>query len=172
MYQLIRESIGQRFGVLMMTAAQKSQKGLGMIEVLVAVVILAVGLLGLAAMQVTASKTTTQAAQKTQAILLAEDMIERIRANRSAAGSYDGVSVGSADSCVTDYAPSPSDVATNDISGWSNSVRCLLADGSGQVDVDTSASTVSVTLNWEDRKDSGDADAIAGEDTVTLSSSY
>ncbi len=156
----------------MMTTALKNQKGLGMIEVLVAVVILAIGLLGLAAMQVTASRTTTQSAQKTQAILLAEDMIERIRANRGAAGSYDGVTVGSGDSCVTDFSPSSSDVATNDINGWSNSVRCLLADGSGQVDVDTTANTVAVTLSWEDRKDSSDADAIAGEDTVTLSSSY
>lgn len=143
-----------------------------MIEVLVAVVIMAVGLLGLAAMQVTASQTTTQSAQKTQAILLAEDMIERVRANWSAAGSYDGVSVGSADSCAVDFAPGAADVATNDINGWSNSVRCLLANGSGQVAVDTGARTVEVTLSWDSRKDSGDADVIAGEDTVTLATSY
>ncbi|WP_077529110.1 type IV pilus modification protein PilV [Vreelandella utahensis] len=155
-----------------MMAAPSKQSGLGMIEVLVAVVILAVGLLGLAAMQVTASQTTTQSAQKTQALLLAEDMIERVRANRSAAGSYDDVSVGSEDSCSLDYAPTAADVATNDINGWRNSVRCLLADGSGQVEVDTGASTVEVTLSWESRKDSDDADAIAGEDTVTLATSY
>ena len=156
----------------MMGGAPCKQNGLGMIEVLVALVIMAVGLLGLAAMQVTATQTTTQSAQKTQAILLAEDMIERVRANQSNAGSYDGVSVGSDDSCSLNYTPSGSNVASNDVNGWGNSVRCLLADGSGQVEVDTSARTVEVTLSWESRKDSGDADAIAGEDTVTLATSY
>lgn len=156
----------------MMMSALSKQNGMGMIEVLVAMVIMAVGLLGLAAMQVTASRTTTQSAQRTQAILLAEDMIERVRASGNPADTYDGVSVGSEDSCSMDYTPDATEVATNDINGWSNSVRCLLADGSGQVAVDAGAGTVEVTLSWESRKDSDDANAITGEDSVTLATGY
>ncbi len=62
--------------------------GFSLIEVLVTLVIIAVGLLGLAAMQSRAQQTELEAYQRAQAIALMQDMVNRIEANREAAGCY------------------------------------------------------------------------------------
>lgn len=65
-----------------------SQKGIGMVEVLVALVILAIGVLGFTALQLRAVDATSEALNRIQAMNLARDLTERIRANRSAATTY------------------------------------------------------------------------------------
>jgi len=64
------------------------RRGFSLIEVLVTLVILAVGLLGLAAVQSRAQQTTLEAYQRTQAVALMLDMTNRIETNREAAGCY------------------------------------------------------------------------------------
>lgn len=58
-----------------------SQKGVGMIEVLVTLVILAVGLLGVASLQFVGSFNNKEALARTQAVMLAQQMSERLRAS-------------------------------------------------------------------------------------------
>ena len=60
---------------------QSAQHGFAMIEVLISVVILSVGLLGLAGLQVVGMKGTQHANMKTQATLLTQSLLEKIRAN-------------------------------------------------------------------------------------------
>lgn len=68
-----------------------AQYGVGLIEVLITLVILALGLLGLAALQGNSQKSELESFQRTQALLLAEDMAERLRAAGStAAANYEG----------------------------------------------------------------------------------
>jgi len=64
--------------------------GFTLIEVLITIVILAVGLLGLAGLQVTSLNNQLESYQRAQALLLLEDMANRIRANADAAraGNY------------------------------------------------------------------------------------
>ena len=64
------------------------QRGALMIEVLVAILICAFGLLGFAGMQVRSTSTEFEALERSQALLLVEDMANRINANRAAAGAY------------------------------------------------------------------------------------
>lgn len=64
--------------------AIKNQKGVGMIEVLVALTLLAIGVLGFTALQLRAVDATTEATNRIQAINLARDLAERIRANQDA----------------------------------------------------------------------------------------
>lgn len=156
----------------MMHPTRTQQSGLGMIEILVALLILSVGLLGLAAMQVTATKMTTQSQQKTQAILLAQDMIERVRANHANASAYSGITVQSSDSCATDFSSAAGNVAANDAAEWTNSVRCLLADGRGVVRVNAANNTVSVRLFWETRMDADNDAFIANEDRLSMTGRY
>ena len=59
------------------------QKGVGMIEVLVALTLLAIGVLGFAALQLRAVDATTEANSRIQAMNLARDLAERIRANQT-----------------------------------------------------------------------------------------
>ena len=64
------------------------QKGVGMIEVLVALLLLAVGVLGFTALQLRAVDATAEAQSRIQAMNLARDLAERIRANRTAYTAY------------------------------------------------------------------------------------
>ena len=61
-----------------MSASKNTQSGFSMIELLVAVVILAVGLLGLAQLQITAIKTNSQSFTSTAASVLAQRVLEQI----------------------------------------------------------------------------------------------
>ncbi len=63
-----------------MPAAKNSQSGFSLIEMLVAIVILSVGLLGLAQLQVTAIKTNSQSMTSTAATVLAQQVIEEVAA--------------------------------------------------------------------------------------------
>ena len=61
--------------------AFRRQGGFNLLEVLIALVVLAIGLLGLAALQNFSLQFNTQSYQRTQAIMLVDEMIERMRAN-------------------------------------------------------------------------------------------
>ena len=67
---------------------KSKQKGFTLIEVLIAFIILAVGLLGIVSLQAMSKKFTHQAAQRTLAVSFADSIVERIRANPSALITY------------------------------------------------------------------------------------
>jgi type IV pilus assembly protein PilV len=64
------------------------QSGLTLVEVLVSMVILLVGLLGLAALMTNSEKAESESYQRAQALLLLQDMVGRINANRAVAACY------------------------------------------------------------------------------------
>ncbi len=66
----------------------KNQSGIGLIEVLVTIVITTIGLLGLSAMQMQSIRTVSDTGNRTHAIWVANDLINRIRANAVAVDSY------------------------------------------------------------------------------------
>lgn len=68
------------------------QDGVVLIEALVSIVILAVGLLGLAGLQARAMNAEFESYQRSQAILLANDMAERVRMNRANKGDFKNIS--------------------------------------------------------------------------------
>jgi len=70
------------------TNPRSSALGFSMIEVLVALVIIMLGLLGLLGVQVKSHQAEFESYQRSQALVLVSDMVERINANRKAAGCY------------------------------------------------------------------------------------
>jgi type IV pilus assembly protein PilV len=68
--------------------ATRGQGGFTLIEVLVTILILLFGLLGMAGVQVRATQAEFESYQRKQALLLLEDMVDRIQANRKAASCY------------------------------------------------------------------------------------
>lgn len=64
------------------------QAGVGFIEILITVVIIAIGLLGIAVSQAVAIKETGNSAQRTAATFMMTDMIERMHMNRGAIKDY------------------------------------------------------------------------------------
>jgi len=66
----------------------KIQKGVGLVEVLVALIILALGVLGFAALQLRAMQASQEATEQTVAMSAARDLAERMRVNRTALAAY------------------------------------------------------------------------------------
>ncbi len=103
------------------------QTGVGLIEVLIAVLVLAVGLLGMVSMQVTAKRNSYEATQRSIATALARDIIERIRINSPELTTYDGQTLGGGTittvpaSCNTS-ACSTSALASRDLYEWEQSL--------------------------------------------------
>jgi len=73
----------------------RTQQGFTLVEVMVTVFVVAIGLLAAAALQAVSKKAAVDAIQRTTATVVAQEMIERIRANPILMSQYDG-NVGSA----------------------------------------------------------------------------
>lgn len=65
-----------------------ASRGVALIEVLIAIVVTVFGLLAMVAMQLRATKLESESYQRTQAILLVDDMAQRIKANRTNVAAY------------------------------------------------------------------------------------
>jgi type IV pilus assembly protein PilV len=70
------------------TQCLRSERGATMVEVLVAITIIVFGLLGLAGLQARLQISELESYQRTQAILLLNDMVQRVTVNRNNAASY------------------------------------------------------------------------------------
>jgi len=71
-----------------MRMRQDRQRGFTMVETLVALVVLAIGLLGIAALYLDSLRAGRTAIYRTQAVNLSADLADRIRSNRAAIASY------------------------------------------------------------------------------------
>ncbi|HZM36391.1 MAG TPA: type IV pilus modification protein PilV [Burkholderiales bacterium] len=94
------------------------QEGVTMLEVLVAILILSIGLLGTASLQSTSQAATIEAYQRAQAIVLLQSMVDRINANRKNAEEYVTASplgTGSAVDCTA-----PATIAQRDQCEWND----------------------------------------------------
>jgi len=95
------------------------QRGTSMIEVLVSIVIVVLGLLGLAGLQTHASLAEAESFQRAQAIMLLQDMTDRINANRLFAADYVTASpLGTGDTPGT----CPASGAARDLCEWSTAL--------------------------------------------------
>lgn len=70
------------------SAPARRQGGVGMIEVLVAILVLSIGVLGYAGLQLTALGNAEDAHHRTQALAIAQDLVERVAANPAGWGVY------------------------------------------------------------------------------------
>ena len=96
-------------------------RGFTLIEVLVSMMVLAVGLLGLASLQTLALRQSQDATLMQQAILLATSMQARIRANADV--NWATVSPNAADSCTKNIPCTQVQLAANDYGQWTREAR-------------------------------------------------
>ena len=128
-----------------------SQRGATLMEVLVAVVVLSVGLLGVAGLQTTGINAGNGAFYKTQASVLAADMADRIRANPQAQDAYTPFDTGSSaipgDPGCLSTGCSPAELAQYDLHQWS---QYFVGDGgSGQPVLPDARGVISRGINDE-----------------------
>ncbi len=146
-------------------------QGFTLIEVLVSLFILAVGMLGMTALQSEGLKNNHAAFIDSQAQFLLADMIERIRANsgnNSYAITYVEVPAVPAVDCAT-AACTSAQLAIWDLNQWRAQIEdsAYLPDGESQILFDnlTRTFTVSIRYNWSQL---GGEDVFNGLRTVTL----
>lgn len=150
-----------------------SEQGFTLIEILVAVLVLSFGLLGLAMLQATGLRYNTDSYMRSQATILAYDLIDRMRANKAGAdaGHY---CLGSAmPVCETTAAPaeelcgdapsgcaSSAQLAQYDLSRWYTLQKRFLSPGAqdssirGEIVTTPSGSVINqytVTMRWSER---------------------
>ena len=115
------------------------QSGLTLIETLVALVVLSVGLLGIAALQVQGMSAGLTAGYRSHAANLAADMAERIRSNPFGLDAYAGT--GSDNGCAATAGDSldctPQQMAAHDLFLWDRAIRASLPDGDWRIEVDS-----------------------------------
>ncbi|OYW64505.1 MAG: type IV pilus modification protein PilV [Hydrogenophilales bacterium 12-64-13] len=130
-------------------ASAASQRGATLLEVLISIVVLAVGLLGYAGLQTVSLKNNLSAYHRSQATMLAYDVIDRIRADEPNAETY-----------VLAFGDTPA----GDLGQWLNLVKDALPGADAQIafpdPLGTEPFTVQVTIRWEDERDGGTLDFV------------
>jgi type IV pilus assembly protein PilV len=144
----------------MMSLQQRSQRGFTLIEILVTVVLISVGLLGVAALQLTTLRGNQEAYVRSQASALANDILDRMRANstnfRSDANPYQVALNGTGDASTR---------AGADLMEWQLAINRMLpggaTDAAGRIDRSFDAAArryiVTVTIQWRERAEGSGA---------------
>jgi type IV pilus assembly protein PilV len=122
---------------------KQSGAGFTMLEVLIAIVVIAFGLLGVAGLQVLALKNNQSASYRLIATTLANDMIDRVKTNAVGAdqGHYDRAAPNAyttqVAACLSAAGCSPAQLAENDRFEWAQLVAAALPGGQGIVCIDS-----------------------------------
>ena len=136
----------------------KIQQGFSLLEVLIAIVVLSIGLLGLAGLQASSLRNNHSAYLRSQATFLATDIIDRMRANRLAAlgGSYD-IAMNAAP-------PTGTSVVKTDLNQWLTALANQLPAGDGAIA--RNGTLFTVTIQWDDNRDSTNLVSFAVETEI------
>ena len=132
------------------------QKGLSLIEVMIALAVFSFGLLALAALMASGLKYNTSALHRSYATSQAYDMADRMRANRLGldAGYYNNLSESDTDPDCIESGCTPEQMAHYDIWQWNTDNARLLPEGAGTVSLKSSDSGIyTITVAWNDDRD-------------------
>lgn len=149
----------------LITFSPSNNRGFSLLEVMVALLIFSVGLIGLVGLQSTAVQDNSRALYRMQANFLAYDMLDRIRANPTAAiiaGRYD-IGIGPIPTsalCGSGATCDANAMANSDRREWKQALADNLPAGNGSVArVDTTDSLGNpvtqfvITVQWDDNRD-------------------
>lgn len=148
----------------------RSSYGFTLLEVLVAIVVLSIGLLGLAGLQAAGLRNNNSAYLRTIATQQAYDIADRMRANRAAviAGVYDSISgTGTSPSCIT-AGCTTTQMAQHDTYEWNTLNAALLPSGQGTVTRIGTSNRFSVTVIWDDARTGATGTACGTDPAVDL----
>lgn len=151
------------------------QSGFTLLEVMIALVIFSIGLLGLAGLQAGGLRSNTQAQLRTIAVIQAYDMAERIRANPRGVedGDYNAFddTTPTAEDCISATCTA-AEMATYDYYEWETSTQRVLPSGHGTI---TSAAVgggvttlFTVTVMWDEERTGVTGTGCGGDPTVDL----
>jgi type IV pilus assembly protein PilV len=140
--------------------SRSKDSGFSLIEVLVALLVLSIGLLGLAMLQVESIKYNTDAYFRTQATILAYDIADLMRANRAVAnaGGYAAAATPGDPNCggppsVSNVScPDATQLASYDLFAWYVGLAVLPADpANGPSSIVSAGTQHTITIRWSER---------------------
>lgn len=156
-------SINRQRAISLRTTRKQSPRhscvhGVTLIEVLVALVVLSIGVIGLAALQAQALQLNQGAYVRAQATNLAYDIADRMRTNRRAAldGAYDTDFQTPVDCEAPDTGSS---LAETDLTQWRTALACALPEGQGRIE--RAGDLFTITIRWDNRRLAEDEDETA-----------
>lgn len=133
------------------------QSGFSLVEVMIALVIMSIGMLGIAGLYVQSLQAGRTSMFRHHAVTLAGDIADRIRANPTAAAAYDHLpnDAGVDNSCVTGGVDcTPGEMAANDIFLWQAQADDTLPGGNISVAFAAAAGlnppTYTITVSWNE----------------------
>jgi type IV pilus assembly protein PilV len=127
----------------------RGQRGFGLIESLVALVVISVGMIGIAALYGQGLRASSTAFYRTHAVNLASDMADRIRVNRRGNASYGGASANNGCDPGGGANCTPAQMAAHDKFVWEGQVAALLPAGAGVVQfAGTTPPTYTIRVTW------------------------
>lgn len=150
----------------------RRQTGLTLIEVMVAVVVFSLGIVGLALMQMQGMHFSKDSNSRTQATILARDLADKMRANNEAASDGDYVLAASATAPTTNTCSggspcTPAQIAQNDMADWLTRITSELPVGAGEV-VSLGFDQYAIRVFWDEaRNNTGTPTAGATDCTST-----
>jgi type IV pilus assembly protein PilV len=125
------------------------QRGFGLIESLVALVVISVGMIGIASLYGQGLRASSTAFYRTQAVNLAADMADRIRVNRLGGASYGGAAANNGCDAGGGVNCTPAQMAAHDLLLWQGQVNALLPAGAGTVQfAATTPPTYTIRVTW------------------------
>lgn len=133
----------------------RDSRGVGLIEVLIGILVLAIGLLGVAALQATTLRNSQGAMGRSQATIETYSILDAMRANIKAAtnGAYN---------IATCTAPGNGTLAKADVTAWLADLKAQLGQSTtlkscGKIEqIDPlNLKLIRITVSWEDERGSG-----------------
>jgi type IV pilus assembly protein PilV len=128
----------------------RRQTGFSLVEVLITLVIMSVGMLGLAGLYVQGMQAGRTSMFRHHAVTLAGDVADRIRANPRAAAAYTDAD-GANNNCVLGGADcNPAEMAANDILLWKAQAAETLPNGDVTIVLDNAVipPSYTITVSW------------------------
>lgn len=141
------------------------QRGFSLLEALVAFLVLSVGMLGIASLQVISLKAGRTAAMRTIVVVKVEEIFERMRANPRSISDYVSANVAGASNGCNSYVTPPYknctdfELAKDDLYNWIEELKALMPNTNVKASISmpaidpavTPLAGMTVTVTWEER---------------------
>ena len=156
-----------------MIVAKKKQGGATLLEMMISLFVMGVGMMGVLGMQTQSMRFNHQAYSYSQAVFLAQEVLESIRANSSAAQSYelglDQNVIVTAECGAAQANCSQAQLKNWDLAKWREKISQRLPGGKGAIDIEDSTFTITIEFDLVRSDKDGQSLAIeSNRQTYTL----